>query len=123
MHISNRSFGWRAYAREWIRPFGMEAALIALGICAYVVLYRYSEHELRGAAVKHGHGTVERVVLTSKGSRSFDLIRVLTLRVNEQAVTFPTNTAFTAGEVVGVTYRVGVSGRIYIDDVYSAAKQ
>lgn len=61
---------------SWIRSVGMGAALIAIGMSAYVMLYRNSEHELRGAAVRHGYATVEHVVLISKGNRSLGLIRV-----------------------------------------------
>ena len=106
MHSTARWLGLRIYVRAWAKPLGMGAALIALGICTYVVLYRFSGHELRGAPINHGYALVERVALTSKGSQGFNLIRVLTVRVNGQDVTFPTNTAFSAGEVVGVSYRV-----------------
>lgn len=123
MFSSVRWLGLRIHARELVKPVGMGVALIVLGVSLYVVLYRRSEHELRGAPLNHGYALVERVVLTSKGGQGFNLIGVLTVRVKGQDVTFPTNTAFSTGEVVGVSYRVGASGRVYVDDVYSATKQ
>lgn len=62
-------------------------------------------------------------MLTPKGSKSFALVHVLTLRVNGQDVIFPTDTAFSEGEIIGVSHRVGASGRGYVDDVYSATNR
>jgi hypothetical protein len=120
MYFSNRWLELRVYAREWTKPVGAVVASFALAICLFLVLYQQTVHELRGATVKYGYATVERVALTSKGSNSFDLMRVLTLRVNGDDVIFPTQTAFSAGEVVRVRYRIGKSGKIYVGAVYSA---
>ncbi len=123
MFFYDRWLELRIYVREWAKPVGMAAAFFALAICLSLVSYQRSVHELRGAIVEHGYATVERVALTSKGSKSFDLIRVLTLRVDGKDVVFPTQTAFSAGEVVGVSYRIGKSGKIYVDSVYSATNR
>lgn len=123
MFSSDRWLELRIYAREWAKPVSVVAALAAFSIGLYLTLYQHSGHELRGAPVEHGFATVERVALTSKGSKSFDLIRVLTVRVNGQDVIFPTNAAFSPGEVVGISYRVGACGKVYVDDVYAATDQ
>jgi hypothetical protein len=121
--VVSRRQQWQQALRVWL-PVAL-LALLLIGVLVFVcclVPLREAE-DLRGAATQHGSGGVTSFTyggMGQAGNRSPDQVG---LRLNGQEATYsgPKFLLLRKGQRVQVTYRIGKSGNIYVDDIEPSA--
>ena len=108
---------WQPTSRMWLPPSLLLLLFGSLLVFVDCVAPSREMADVRGAATQHGSGMVSSVSYIPLRKGGTDASILVSLLVAGETVTFTTQTDLHKNEAVQVTYRVGKSGRIHIDDV------
>ena len=113
---------WQPTLRMWLPPSLL--LMLFAGLIVFVDCIAPSREmaDVRGAATQHGRGMVSAVSYIPLRKGGTDASILASLLVAGETVTFRTQADLHKGEPVQVTYRVGRSGRIHIDDIEPEGK-
>ncbi len=107
----------RATLGAWLPGSLLGLVLFGGVIYLFAVLPQKDLNDVQGAAQKQGRGVVISVNNTFGTKSPTQPPALASIEMNGEPITFWTHDDLKQNEPVQVTYRVGKSGRIHIDDI------
>ena len=113
---------WRYSLRIWLPTSFFMLLFASLYVFVYFIAPSREVADVRGAATHYGSGRISAVSYIPPTKSGVNPSVLVSLEVAGGTAIFRTQDDLHKGEPVQVTYRVGRSGRIHIDDVKPEGK-
>ncbi len=100
------------------RTASLALTFLTIDFMVYCALPAYVKRDTTSAHLQTSLGRVTDIfpIKFSKGASSWPLSTIF-IKLGNQSVTGTTSKALSSGEVVNVTYLIGKSGNVYIQDI------
>ena len=108
---------WQYTSGTWLPASLIALLVIGLVACVYLVVPLREAADVRGAATHHAGSIVSAVSYLPAGKGTLNPSVLVSLTVAGEVVMFRSRADLHKGEAVQVTYRVGKSGHVRIDDI------
>ena len=113
---------WQYTLRVWLPASLLLLSLVGFFVFVYFIAPSREVADVRGASTHHASGMVSTVSYIPPTKSGVNPSVLVSLEVAGGTAIFRTQDDLHKGEPVQVTYRVGRSGRIHIDDVKPEGK-